>query len=173
MNRSSKDLSQMKVEKDKENTTPPSSSSGPPVETPIWAQFSTTAKQRDSRPSTRDSNKSTSELKDEIAKYTPEVYRSVWFSNMKARLERVEDNQEHGHSAHDQAMRSTKSNQAVGASIQERGPVRVGDLRLRNGLVARVDIGSEVRASLLRGSALNVDRLDEGVELAGGDTTGE
>lgn len=73
MNRSSKDLS-APVHKDKENTTPPSSSSGP-LETPIWAQYaSTTEVKPRSRPSTRDSNKSVKNIRDEIERYTPQEY---------------------------------------------------------------------------------------------------
>jgi hypothetical protein len=72
MNRSSKDLSVM-VQKDKENTTPPQSSSGP-ADTPIWAHFaSTNIGKPSSRPSTRDS-KSSNNLAEEIARYTPREY---------------------------------------------------------------------------------------------------
>lgn len=70
MNRSSKDLS-AGVPKDKENTTPPSSSHEP-LHTPIWSQFATSQKQG-SRPSTRD-GQSPREIEDEIAKYTPQNY---------------------------------------------------------------------------------------------------
>ena len=70
MNRSSKDLTQP-VQKDKENTTPPSSSSGP-LETPIWVQYASGAKQN-SRPSTGDSNKC-DYTNEQIAKYTPTEY---------------------------------------------------------------------------------------------------
>ncbi|KAK4545825.1 hypothetical protein LTR36_002389 [Oleoguttula mirabilis] len=70
MNRSSKDLSTL-VHKDKENTTPPSSASGP-AETPIWAQFASKDKTA-TRPSSRDS-KSSGNIHDEIAKYTPQIY---------------------------------------------------------------------------------------------------
>lgn len=70
MNRSSKDLS-APVQKDKENTTPPSSSDGP-VNTPIWAQFASKGKPS-SRPSTSDSE-SSDRLQNEIAKYTPQEY---------------------------------------------------------------------------------------------------
>ncbi|KAK3099070.1 hypothetical protein LTR53_019148, partial [Teratosphaeriaceae sp. CCFEE 6253] len=70
MNRSSKDLS---TPRDKENTTPPSSSSGP-LNTPIWAQFASPEKPKSSsRPSTRDS-KSSHNLEHEIATYTPQNY---------------------------------------------------------------------------------------------------
>lgn len=75
MNRSSKDLSTpatAQKQKDKENTTPRSSSSGP-AETPIWAQFASSAKPS-SRPSTKGSDKSSSFVADEIAKYTPTEY---------------------------------------------------------------------------------------------------
>ena len=74
MNRSSKDLS-AQVQKDKENATPPSSSSGPaersiPAETPIWAQFAS-----DAPPLSRTRSKdSKSSVHDEIAKYTPREY---------------------------------------------------------------------------------------------------
>ncbi|TKA72681.1 hypothetical protein B0A55_06280 [Friedmanniomyces simplex] len=72
MNRSSKDLSAV-VQKDKENATPPSSSGGQ-SDTPIWAQFASPDKGKpSSRPSTRDS-KSSHNLADEIARYTPRDY---------------------------------------------------------------------------------------------------
>ncbi|KAK3707901.1 hypothetical protein LTR37_011753 [Vermiconidia calcicola] len=79
MNRSSKDLSvQIPRERDKENTTPPSSSGGTYVsaETPIWAQYASSGKAKaSSRPGTRDGeNVSHINVKDEIAKYTPQDY---------------------------------------------------------------------------------------------------
>ncbi|KAK5114419.1 hypothetical protein LTR85_010242 [Meristemomyces frigidus] len=70
MNRSSKDLSAI-VNKDKENTTPPPSANGP-AETPIWAQFASKDKAT-TRPGSRDS-KSSNNIHDEIAKYTPQIY---------------------------------------------------------------------------------------------------
>ncbi|TKA33910.1 hypothetical protein B0A54_15090 [Friedmanniomyces endolithicus] len=73
MNRSSKDLSAT-VQKDKENTTPPSSSAGQ-LDTPIWAQFASPEKGKpSSRPSTRDSKSSSRNVADEIARYTPRDY---------------------------------------------------------------------------------------------------
>ncbi|KAK0271880.1 hypothetical protein LTS00_016444 [Friedmanniomyces endolithicus] len=73
MNRSSKDLSAT-VQKDKENTTPPSSSAGQ-LDTPIWAQFASPEKGKpSSRPSTRDSKSSSRNVADEIARYTPGDY---------------------------------------------------------------------------------------------------
>ena len=75
MNRSNKDLSSQSQPKDKENTTPPSSANGePPAETPIWAQYASTAKKPDSRPGTRDGINSSVRVQDEIAKYTPKEY---------------------------------------------------------------------------------------------------
>lgn len=78
MNRSSKDLSALeKKSKDKENTTPPSSSNGPdPAATPIWAQYATPAKAREaaSRPGTRDGIGSSVDVREEIKKYTPQEY---------------------------------------------------------------------------------------------------
>ncbi|KAK4554729.1 hypothetical protein LTR86_008231 [Recurvomyces mirabilis] len=72
MNRSSKDLSAT-VQKDKENTTPPSTSGGV-AHTPIWAQFASASSAKPaSRPSTRDS-KSSDNFIDEIARYTPQNY---------------------------------------------------------------------------------------------------
>ncbi|OQO03962.1 hypothetical protein B0A48_10604 [Cryoendolithus antarcticus] len=78
MNRSSKDLSSFApppVVKDKENSTPPSSSHGP-ANPPIWAQFSstsTTASNAPDRPVSRDSRSSQS-VQDEITRYTPQNY---------------------------------------------------------------------------------------------------
>ncbi|KAF2479247.1 armadillo-type protein [Neohortaea acidophila] len=57
--------------KDKENTTPPASTSGP-AQTPIWAQFATTAKPIPP-PSIRDDASPVS-LRGEIARYTPQEY---------------------------------------------------------------------------------------------------
>jgi hypothetical protein len=68
MNRSNKDLSSQ-APKDKENTTPPSSSDGrQPVETPIWAQYASSAKLR---PNSREGIE---KLEREIARYTPKAY---------------------------------------------------------------------------------------------------
>lgn len=77
MNRSSKDLSTYAAPAqsrpgDKENTTPPSSANGP-MQTPIWAQYASSNAKPSSRPVSRDS-KSTSDIRDEIAKYTPVDY---------------------------------------------------------------------------------------------------
>lgn len=77
MNRSSKDLSTYAAQaptrpRDKENTSPPSSASGP-METPIWAQYASNTAKPSSRPVSRDS-KSTNNIQDEIAKYTPVDY---------------------------------------------------------------------------------------------------
>ena len=69
INRSSKDLAVV-APKDKENSTPPSSSNGHP-ETPIWSQFSSRDR-RASRPSTRDSKSSS--INEEIDRYTPQNY---------------------------------------------------------------------------------------------------
>ena len=72
MRRSSKYLSQ-EAPKDKENTAPPAAANGP-VETPIWAQFARPAEDKPhSRPGTRDS-KSSGNLANEIARYTPKDY---------------------------------------------------------------------------------------------------
>jgi hypothetical protein len=79
-NRSSKDLSAMDTKgKDKENTTPPSSSNGPvhnSAAPPIWAQYASTAKPRGdaSRPGTRDGIGSSVDVREEIKKYTPQDY---------------------------------------------------------------------------------------------------
>lgn len=70
MNRSSKDLS-VQTHKDKENTTPPSSSDGRAAPTPIWAQMASTGK---SRPSSRDGANAYGNLSEEIARYTPKDY---------------------------------------------------------------------------------------------------
>lgn len=82
-NRSSKDLT-ANVQKDKENTTPPSSSNGI-VETPIWAQFVSAAKPS-SRPTTRN-GKSSHDLAQEIAKYTPQDYSPSKQRNFNGTLE--------------------------------------------------------------------------------------
>lgn len=80
MNRSSKDLSALDTKaKDKENTTPPSSSNGPAhnaTTTPIWAQYASTARGREgaSRPGTRDGIESSVDVNEEIKKYTPREY---------------------------------------------------------------------------------------------------
>ncbi|KAK5118808.1 hypothetical protein LTR62_000017 [Meristemomyces frigidus] len=85
MNRSNKDLSTT-VHKDKENTTPPTSASGP-AQTPIWAQFSsTTAGKSSSRPGTKD-GEPLSSISDEIAKYTPKNYSPSKQRNFDGTLE--------------------------------------------------------------------------------------
>lgn len=81
MNRSSKDLSALQ-RKDKENTTPPSSSDGRPAETPIWAQFATTAK---SRPHSREEERAF--LHAEIERYTPKDYSPSKQRNFNGGLE--------------------------------------------------------------------------------------
>ncbi|KAK1040045.1 hypothetical protein LTR33_015871 [Friedmanniomyces endolithicus] len=87
MNRSSKDLSAT-VQKDKENTTPPSSSGGQP-DTPIWAQFASPEKGKpSSRPSTRDSKSSSNNVADEIARYTPRDYSPSKQRNFNASLDK-------------------------------------------------------------------------------------
>lgn len=68
MNRSSKDLT-TQVPKDKENTTPPVSAIKP-LETPIWAQYSS----QPTSSSSRRGSKSSNNLQDEIDRYTPKVY---------------------------------------------------------------------------------------------------
>ena len=65
--------------KDKENTTPPSSSNGPvhnSAATPIWAQYASTAKAREdaSRPGTRGGISSSVDVREEIKRYTPQDY---------------------------------------------------------------------------------------------------
>nr|OQO17449.1 hypothetical protein B0A51_17302 [Rachicladosporium sp. CCFEE 5018] len=78
MNRSSQDLSSFAAPplvKDKENSTPPSSSHDQ-MTPPIWAQFSstsTTARNLHDRPASRDSRSSQS-VQDEITRYTPQNY---------------------------------------------------------------------------------------------------
>ncbi|KAK0345920.1 hypothetical protein LTR91_016222 [Friedmanniomyces endolithicus] len=87
MNRSSKDLSAT-VQKDKENTTPPSSSGGQ-LDTPIWAQFASPEKGKpSSRPSTRDSKSSSNNVADEIARYTPRDYSPSKQRNFNASLDK-------------------------------------------------------------------------------------
>ncbi|KAF2724799.1 hypothetical protein K431DRAFT_217215 [Polychaeton citri CBS 116435] len=73
MNKSSKDLSKLgDEEKDKENSTPPASATSP-AETPIWAQFSTSAVKTDvERPISR--GERTRSIHEEIARYTPQEY---------------------------------------------------------------------------------------------------
>jgi hypothetical protein len=72
INRSSKDLTAA-MPKDKENTTPPASASGHVnVETPVWAQFSSSVKPT-ARPSSQD-GKEQNAVADEIARYTPQEY---------------------------------------------------------------------------------------------------
>ncbi|KAK6434997.1 hypothetical protein LTR95_008821 [Oleoguttula sp. CCFEE 5521] len=78
MNRSSNDLSSFAppaMVRDKENSTPPSSSHGP-ANPPIWAQFSSTSTATSNiqdRPVSKDSRSSQS-VQDEIARYTPQNY---------------------------------------------------------------------------------------------------
>ncbi|EMC98506.1 hypothetical protein BAUCODRAFT_147027 [Baudoinia panamericana UAMH 10762] len=83
LNRSSKDLSAT-IKKDKENTTPPATSSGQ-AETPIWSQLASSSKPL-SRPSTRDS-KSSSNIAEEIEKYTPREYSPSKQRNFAGTLE--------------------------------------------------------------------------------------
>lgn len=82
-NRSSRDLT-VGVQKDKENTTPPSSSNGM-LATPIWAQFAS-AVEPPSRPSTRE-GKFSDDLVQEIAKYTPQAYSPSKQRNFNGTLE--------------------------------------------------------------------------------------
>lgn len=84
MNRSSKDLSAL-VSKDKENATPQSSEDGP-LETPIWAQLSTPTGDEETSEA-RDSKPSSSNIHDEIAKYTPQEYSPSKQRNFNGTLE--------------------------------------------------------------------------------------
>jgi hypothetical protein len=96
MNRSSKDLSALdKQAKDKENTTPPSSSNGSNDDvaaTPIWAQYATTARNREvaARPGTREGIGSSIDVREEIKKYTPQDYSPSKQHNFNGSLEQPE-----------------------------------------------------------------------------------
>lgn len=83
MNRSSKDLS-AGAQKDKENETPPPSATGP-VPTPIWARYSSSDKKESERPKSSDSR--SSNLQEEIARYTPQEYSPSKQRNFDGTLE--------------------------------------------------------------------------------------
>lgn len=73
MNRSSRDLSTMVQEKDKENSSPKRPSVQP--DTPIWAQHATTNLSNNSNVhAQRQSSKSSQSLQAEIDRYTPQEY---------------------------------------------------------------------------------------------------
>ncbi|KAK5174302.1 uncharacterized protein LTR77_001382 [Saxophila tyrrhenica] len=87
MNRSSKDLSSQN-QRDKENTTPPSSSNGrTPAETPIWAQYASTGKVR---PESKDGKKQRQSVEEEINRYTPKDYSPSKQRNFNGGLDQPE-----------------------------------------------------------------------------------
>lgn len=75
MNRSSKDVSKIAaMDKDKENATPPVSSSNEPPPTPIWAQFASGTSSNASVPRSDKIESRRSSIHEEIARYTPQDY---------------------------------------------------------------------------------------------------